>query len=263
MRSSRLVTSLVLLTVVAQAAFAAGPRLLAPGVVSTGDSESHATLSPDGATLYVLKPTPDFAHWTVVSAARQGKAWAELEVAWFSGRFDDGDVSLAPDGRTIYFISNRPDSGDVARRDTDLFHLRVAARGRVLGRAQRRDDRGIHDRPRSQQHPPLLEQAVDLGEDRFGQTVLLEQMAKPQNRRLVRNDVVAELDAGKPTPRLDVVDRAFRLGVREVEPLLEKVDAQHLLQSQRLPPAARLGVVRLNPRQQASARARKPTSPAA
>ncbi len=102
-----------------------GPALLAPGLVSTGDSESHATLSPDGRTLYWVKLSADFAHWTVVAADRAGDTWGEPAVAWFSGRWDDADVSFSPDGSTIYLVSNRPDrEGDPARADTDLFHMR-------------------------------------------------------------------------------------------------------------------------------------------
>jgi hypothetical protein len=104
---------------------AAGPRLVAPGVIATGDSESHATLSPDGRTLLFVKLSPDFNHWTVVSAARTASGWSAPEIAWFSGRWDDADLSFAPDGDTIYFISNRPQrDGEAARPDTDLFRMR-------------------------------------------------------------------------------------------------------------------------------------------
>src|SRR5262245_50918132 len=106
------------------------PALLAPGLVSTGDSESHATLSPDGRTLYFVKLSPDFAHWTVVAAERKADSWGEPAVAWFSGRWDDADVSFSPDGSTIYFISNRPaDETGSARPDTDLFRMRRTAAG--------------------------------------------------------------------------------------------------------------------------------------
>ena len=107
-----------------------GPRLLAPGVVATGESESHATLSPDGKTLYFVKLTPDFAHWTAVASERRGGRWTEPSVAWFSGRWSDADVSFAPDASTLYFISNRPDrASDPARADHDLFRMRRTSAG--------------------------------------------------------------------------------------------------------------------------------------
>ena len=34
--------------------------LFAPGIISTGDYESHATLTPDGREIYFLKMAPDF-----------------------------------------------------------------------------------------------------------------------------------------------------------------------------------------------------------
>lgn len=103
----------------------AAPELLAPGVISTGDSESHATPSPDGRSLYFVKLTPDFAHWTVVvSHATPDGGWSEPEVAPFSGRWDDADVSFSPDGQRMYFISNRPDGGEgEARPDFDIFRM--------------------------------------------------------------------------------------------------------------------------------------------
>jgi len=58
-----------------------GPRLLAPDVVATGESESHATLSPNGKTLYSVKLKPDFAHWTAVASERRGGRWTEPSVA--------------------------------------------------------------------------------------------------------------------------------------------------------------------------------------
>jgi hypothetical protein len=86
----------------------AAPSLFVPGVVSTGDSESHATLSPDGRTLYFVKLTPDFAHWTIVVSKRVDGHWSEPVIAPFSGRWDDADLSFSPDGDTIYFVSDSP-----------------------------------------------------------------------------------------------------------------------------------------------------------
>lgn len=115
---------------IAAAASSQSPSLLAPGVVSTGDSESHPVLSPDGRTLYFVKLSPDFAHWTVVVSDHTENDWSHPSVAWFSGRWDDADVSFSPDGSTIFFISNRPDDdASPARGDTDLFRMRRKAEG--------------------------------------------------------------------------------------------------------------------------------------
>src|ERR1700692_1388266 len=67
-----------------------------------------------------------------------------------------------------------------------LLHLRVASRTRVLGRTRRRDDGCVHDGTRAQQQPPFFQQASDRIEDRLGQPMALQQVAKAQNRALIR-----------------------------------------------------------------------------
>ena len=71
-----------------------GPAFFAPGEITTGDDESHPTFTPDGRALYFLKNTPDFQHWTVVVSRLEGGHWTTPEVAPFSGRYDDADVSF-------------------------------------------------------------------------------------------------------------------------------------------------------------------------
>src|ERR1043165_6441394 len=127
-----------------------------------------------------------------------------------------------------------------------LLHLWVAALGSVLRPAWRRNDRRIHNRSRSQQQPFPFQQAVDPFKHRSGQLVLLEQVPEVQNRRLVRDRVLGKLDPCEPPHRLAVVDRFFSSWIREVEPDLQKVDPQHLLQSQRRSSLARLRVMRLD-----------------
>ena len=116
----------------------------------------------------------------------------------------------------------------------------------VLGRTRRRDDGRVHDRPRSQQQPLLFQQSRDRLEDRPGSAHAApadDENAKSWSRPAPR---LAQLHPGKAPHRLAVVDRVFGLRVRQVEPLLQEVNPQHLLQSQRLATAARLGVVRLD-----------------
>jgi hypothetical protein len=51
-------------------------------------------------------------------------------VAWFSGRWDDADVSFSPDGQTLLFISKRPNGeAGPAREDSDLFRIRRSTAG--------------------------------------------------------------------------------------------------------------------------------------
>ena len=98
------------------------PRLLAPGVVSTGDIEFSPALTPDGRTLYFTKGSPGMkrAMWIVVSRLVNG-AWTTPEIAPFSGRYNDIDPTISPDGQRLFFASTRPTEGTAPRKDFDLW----------------------------------------------------------------------------------------------------------------------------------------------
>lgn len=80
----------------------------APGIISTGDYESHATFTPDGRELYFLKLAPNFSRWTIFVSRYNNGRWSEPEVAPFSGQFQDADPYITADGKHFYFISDRP-----------------------------------------------------------------------------------------------------------------------------------------------------------
>lgn len=84
------------------------PVLLAPGIISTGDYDTHAALSPTGDTLYFLKCSPNMNECTICVSYKKNKEWQAPEVAVFSGKYLDVDPFVTKDGRTIYFVSNRP-----------------------------------------------------------------------------------------------------------------------------------------------------------
>ncbi len=107
-------------------ALAAEPQLVEPGRISTGADESHPSFSADGRTMWFLRNTPDFLHWTVMETQwRQGR-WQAPHVAAFSGRWDDAYVFATRDGQQLYFISNRPVDGH-AHADTDLWVMHRSA----------------------------------------------------------------------------------------------------------------------------------------
>ncbi len=110
-----------------------------------------------------------------------------------------------------------------------LAHLRISRLLLVLRRGWSGDDRRIDDRPGLQQQPPLFELGANLGKNPLREPVLLKQVAKAQDRRLVGNIVSEQFDAGEAAHRLDVVQRVLGLRVRQIKPVLHKVDAQHLL----------------------------------
>jgi hypothetical protein len=106
----------------------ATPTVLAPGVISTGDDESHAVLAPDGTTLYFLKNSPNFDFWTIVTSRWQSGRWGEPKVAPFSGQWSDADPFLTEDGSKLLFISTRPVDG-TPKQDTDLWMVERTASG--------------------------------------------------------------------------------------------------------------------------------------
>src|SRR6266436_2092869 len=78
------------------------------------------------------------------------------------------------------------------------------------------------------------------------QIVLLEQMAEAAHRRLIRHRFAAEIDADKIAHCPRIVERLFHRRVRQVEPLLEEIDAQHPLHPDRRAAIASFGIERLN-----------------
>jgi len=127
MRSLVVPTALALCSAAVAAPYTAkGPLPVAtvfqPGVISTADDESHPTFTPDGTTLFFLKNTPTFRHWTIVESHYANGRWGTPEVAPFSGQYNDADVFLAKDG-SVFFISNRPVDG-TPRNDTDIWVMR-------------------------------------------------------------------------------------------------------------------------------------------
>lgn len=96
------------------------PAIFAPGAISTGEYESHPAFTPDGKTLYYLKDTPDFSHWTIVESRFEKGGWTRPEVVPFSGQYSDADPFITPDGSRMFFISNRPVDGK-PKEDLDIW----------------------------------------------------------------------------------------------------------------------------------------------
>ena len=96
------------------------PVLFEPGLVSTGDDDSHLAFAPDERTIYFLRNTPDFMHWTVLSSRRVGAHWSRPVLAPFSGHWSDADVFITRDGCRLFFISTRP-TQDEPKDDSDIW----------------------------------------------------------------------------------------------------------------------------------------------
>jgi hypothetical protein len=89
----------------------------------------------------------------------------------------------------------------------------------MLRRARHRDDRRVDDRARLHEEALRRQQFADGGKELLRQPMRFQEVAKPQDRRLVEDHVLAQLDACKPPHRLAVVDGVFGLGIRQIERL--------------------------------------------
>src|SRR5262245_18574528 len=115
--------------ILASMLLAVAPAIFAPGVISTGDDESHPAFTPDGKTIYFIKNSPDFSFWTICTSRLVDGKWTTPEVAPFSGRYRDADPFVTPDGKQLLFISSRP-AGDKPKRDLDIWIMDRQADGR-------------------------------------------------------------------------------------------------------------------------------------
>lgn len=100
-------------------------RLIAPGVISTGDDEWGLTLSPDSNTILFNKADRGYSIQVIMEATRgRDGQWRSPRVASFSGQYRDIDPAFSPDGRYLIFASNRPVDPDGARKtDFDLWRV--------------------------------------------------------------------------------------------------------------------------------------------
>ena len=106
----------------------AEPTIFGEGIISTGDDESHPAFTPDGRTLYFLKNTPSFSHWTILVSQYSNGKWSTPDVAPFSGQYSDADPFITPDGKNLFFISTRPVDGK-PKQDTDMWVMEKTSTG--------------------------------------------------------------------------------------------------------------------------------------
>src|SRR4051812_33806196 len=76
--------------------------------------------------------------------------------------------------------------------------------------------------------------------------MFLQQVAKLTSRGFVRHRFMAQINAHELPHHCRVVQRLFHGRVRQVEPLLQKINPQHPLHSYRRTSISRLGIVWLN-----------------
>ena len=107
----------------------------------------------------------------------------------------------------------------------------------------------VHDRPRLQPVSEQRQVRVDLLEQRLAQCVLLQQVAKVQNRRLV-GQRSRQPQPDKAPHRLHLVEQVLHPRVAQVVEQLHAVHAQHHRERVRPATATALRIERLDPRLQ-------------
>ena len=92
-------------TVFAQAA---NPILFAPGIVSSEFTDTTATFSPDGNTVYFVRSDVQENYNTIIESHLKNGKWSVPRIASFSGWWNDSEPAVSPDGQKLFFTSNRP-----------------------------------------------------------------------------------------------------------------------------------------------------------
>ena len=116
------------------------------------------------------------------------------------------------------------------------------------GRAGCRDQGGIDDGALAHRHAPCAEVGFDrlidevfcAAVDLLAQIVLLKQVAEGQDRRLIRDPVADQLDAGKAAHGGHLDQGLFHSRIAQRIPLLQQVDPKHGAQRIGRPAAFRL-----------------------
>ncbi len=131
-----------------------------------------------------------------------------------------------------------------------LVHLWVPALFAVLGRGRGVNQSRVHNRARRDPHPLGLQMQVHCPQNLFPQMVLFQQVPKLAHRRLIRRRLGSQINSHELPQGRRVVQSLFHRRVRQIEPLLQKINPQHRFPFFRPSPVARLGIVRLDQRTQ-------------
>jgi Tol biopolymer transport system component len=80
------------------------PEIFAPGIISTGHSESHPFFTPDGKELYYMLWGAPYN--VILHMEEEKNSWTKPKIASFFKKYDE-KLCLSPDGKTIVFGSHR------------------------------------------------------------------------------------------------------------------------------------------------------------
>lgn len=163
--------------------------------------------------------------------ARIGKDVTLLTVEQLARLRDVADVGSSAHHRVHQTrVGIHPDVGLHAKVPlvalSGLEHLGVAAACAVLGRARCRNQGGVHHRALAQHEPVLEQHSVDHVEHLARQVVLLQQVSETQDGGFIGQRIFPDVEPRELAKHGRVIESLFHRRVREVELLLQKVDAQ-------------------------------------
>ncbi len=97
------------------------PTVFLPGFISNDLNNRDLTMSPEGDELYTSIVSPGNRLSTIVFSRKlPDGSWSALEIASFSGRYNDLEPALSVDGNSLYFASRRPIRGS-EEKDWDIW----------------------------------------------------------------------------------------------------------------------------------------------
>ena len=108
-----------------------------------------------------------------------------------------------------------------------LAHFRVALPCGILGGTRSGDEGGIHDGAFLHEVSFLREECVHDLQETFLQTMFFQEVTELADGRLVGRSIPHEIEAEEALEGASVIDLLLRLGIGQVEPLLEEVDFEH------------------------------------
>jgi hypothetical protein len=114
-----------------------------------------------------------------------------------------------------------------------MVHLRVARLVLILGGGRCTDNRRIHNGAGRDLQPLGLQMPTDFLEQVLAKFMLFQQMAELAHGGFVRSAFPPRIDTNQFAHGHGVVQSFFHRRVGQVEPVLQKVDAQHTLKPHR------------------------------
>ena len=120
----------------------------------------------------------------------------------------------------------------------------------VLRRRRGRKNGRIDNRPLRNRNAPALQVLIDLFEERRANALFFDHVTELADRRFVRRRFGHEIETHKADHRAAVVEHLFHRRIRQIEPLLQKINPKHPLQTDRRTTVARHRIIRSDHRDQ-------------